>query len=392
MQKSYCALTVIVHITLLNKILKHLDFLGITRLYSTFGRSALLSDDKGFWSLFKKSDLAQEPVQVLYFYIPLEWESLVMKSIVKVGRFEIPGRGSVFSKHIELYKGHDFLVSHLEMTEEKKQLLESSNNIALFSHLTQINCTLSKGLADDIAKLLLLMGIVPVITNASGSGLRDQLGLIRFTIPRDKELLTIVVGRDEGHQVMSKIISWGKLDRPGRGFIWQTPVEKGVINLQTSRYSVAQAASTEQIIAAIDSLKGNFFWRQGTGSMANFKRHNYFRGKEIIFHLREGEGHKLNRLMNHLKISGATVEQLKTVREDNNQDQENDTIVIPREIIRIVIDEKKSLELLEFLERLPQNEIKEEGQKNSMTQDLRMTLKACSISGHQTIRAFNFRH
>lgn len=330
-------ITVVIHTSLLKRLLKHLDSIGINQLYSSFGRSVMLNEPNGLIEMFRNTDLSNDPVEILYFYVPIQIESLVMKSIARVCRLDVPGRGSIYSKHISILQGEDnSLVCKID-----PQLLQTEgeiSDISLFHHLAQITCTVSKGLADDIARLLLHLGVVPVISNASGTGLRDQLGLLRITIPREKEFLSIIVGEQEANRIMEKIIGWGKLDRPGRGFIWQTPVVKGLINFKTSQMSIGKAASTEQIIAAIDSLKGSFSWRQGSSPVKHSSRRDYFKGKELIMQVNEGGSLPISKAMIELGISGATVQGLRTLLSSSKEDN----IVIPQEIVRVVVTDDQA--------------------------------------------------
>jgi nitrogen regulatory protein PII len=342
MIKKCSLVTTVIHISLLKNLLAHLSSLGINHLYSSFGRSVELNDTRGWTSFFRTSDISNEPVEVLYFYIPIEFEKIIMKSIGKICRLDIPGRGSIFSRHMHLYHGaFSDLIS--EVKQDKIDELDCSD-FPLFHNMTQIFCTMAKGLADDVARLLLHLGVVPVITNASGTGLRDQLGLLRITIPKEKELLSIVVGQHEAGSVMDKLITWGKLDRPGRGFIWQVPIEHGLINFKTSQKVIGQAASTEQIIAAIDSLKGHFSWRQGGSTLTGQSRRSYFRGTEFLIQTPENGSLFVSQEMNKLGISGATVQLLKTLTTD--KDDEN--IVVPQEVIRVVVSEDQKKRVDEY--------------------------------------------
>jgi len=111
--KSISHITVIIHKPLLKKLLKHLRDISVNYLYSTFGRSVVLSDNKGLAALFKSSDVINEAVEVLHFYTQVPLEAKIMKSIVKVCRLDIPGRGSIFSKHIQTFQHeeHNMLCS-----------------------------------------------------------------------------------------------------------------------------------------------------------------------------------------------------------------------------------------------------------------------------------------
>lgn len=332
MTKHGSHITIVIHNALLEDVVEYLQNVGINHLYSLFGRSLLLNESKGFRSLFFNSDLITESVDLLSFYIPEALEERLMKSVVKKFRLDIPGRGSIFSRRVTIHSGH---INELLCDIKKDMLIEESEmpEVTVYDNLTQILCTMSKGLADELGKVLLHLGVVPAITYATGTGLRDQLGLLRITIPKEKEFLSIVVGPHEASNIMAKMINWAKLDRPGRGFIWQVPVRKGLINFKTSQKAIGQAASAEQIIAAIDSLKGDFTWRQGGGVLTDIKKRNYYSGTQLVIQVNEGLALPIVRQVMRLGISGATVQSLRSL----SPALADEHIVVPQEVIRLVV-------------------------------------------------------
>ena len=371
---TQCAhITVVINAALLRKLLSHLNDLGFNHLYSLFGRSLQLNEGRGFLrSLFLSSDLLSESVDVLTFYLPKELEEIVMKSIVKNMNLDLPGRGSVLSRDVTLHNG---LVDELLCSVNQSVLptKEDLAQVSLFDNLTQILCTTSKGLADELSKVLLHLGVVPTVTNATGTGLRDQLGLLRITIPREKEMLSIVVGPNEAASIMDKMITWAKLDRPGRGFIWQVPVNKGLVNFKISQRRYGQAASTEQIIAAIDSIKGDFNWRQGGTILSGQTQRNYYSGTQLIIQVREGASRQIVRSIMKIGISGATVQPLRSL----SPEKLNDHLVVPQEVIRVVVDKERTDEVIHMV-------IKE------FQQQEQTDLKATHIFSLPVIRAFNY--
>jgi hypothetical protein len=65
-----------------------------------------------------------------------------------------------------------------------------------------------------------------------------------------------------------------KLDKPGRGFIYQTPVSFGLIDTRMRVGGQNYAATIEQIIAAIDTLKSGTNWRKRLDQDNNDKKGN----------------------------------------------------------------------------------------------------------------------
>jgi nitrogen regulatory protein P-II 1 len=55
---------------------------------------------------------------------------------------------------------------------------------------------------------------------------RERLGIVGLAIEVEKEIITIVVAADQVDRVFEKIYLAGKLDTPGMGLMYVTPLEK----------------------------------------------------------------------------------------------------------------------------------------------------------------------
>jgi hypothetical protein len=151
------------------------------------------------------------------------------------------------------------------MLKTKKYLDEPQDlQFNLLNKLSYVICVLSDpGSGDQLAKIALDLGIcVPVITYGSGNDIRDQLGLIRITIPAEKEIVHLLMPEQDSDSIIKLLVEHGRLDRPGKGFIYETPVTHGLIDTQMKIGNQKYAASMEQIIAAIDQLKTDTNWRK----------------------------------------------------------------------------------------------------------------------------------
>jgi len=114
-----------------------------------------------------------------------------------------------------------------------------------------------------MAKTALDLGIcVPLVTFGKGNDIRDQLGLIRITISAEKEIVRLVMPEQDSESIIRILVEQSRLDRPGRGFIYQTPVSMGLLDTYLKIGKQKYAASIEQIIAAIDQLKSGTSWRK----------------------------------------------------------------------------------------------------------------------------------
>jgi len=138
------------------------------------------------------------------------------------------------------------------------------NEPPLMNKLSYVICVLSDpGSGDQLSRIALDLGIaVPLITFGTGNDIRDQLGLIRITIPAEKEIVHLVMPEQDSESVIKLLVEQGRLDKAGKGFIYQTPVSIGLIDTRMKIGKQKNAASMEQIIAAIDQLKSGTSWRK----------------------------------------------------------------------------------------------------------------------------------
>jgi nitrogen regulatory protein PII len=205
-------------------------------------------------------NLQSSGVDVYRFTVPRENSKEVVEAIIGVAGLEVPGRGTVFSQDLMEFTKEPPVVN----SEFLGNFNNSGEEIPLMKKLSYVNCVLSTpGGGDFLARVALDLGIcVPLITFGTGNDIRDQLGLIRITIPAEKEIVHLIMPEDDSQSIIKLLIEQARLDRPGRGFIYQTPVSMGLIDTRLKMGMQRHAASLEQIIAAIDNLKSGTTWRR----------------------------------------------------------------------------------------------------------------------------------
>jgi hypothetical protein len=87
----------------------------------------------------------------------------------------------------------------------------------------------------------------------------------------EKEFVWCVVDKSEADNVFAEMARAGRITEPGRGFMYSIPVDAGIVNVSSVVSSSAHAATMEQVIAALDELKGDKDWRgsaEGDGGKA----------------------------------------------------------------------------------------------------------------------------
>ena len=206
------------------------------------------------------SKLESTAVRIFRFTVPRENSVSVTTILIDIAQLHIPGRGSIFSQELMEFSNEppDFNINALD------SYMHESYNFELQNKLSYVVCVLSDpGSGEEIAKIALDLGIcVPLITYGTGNDIRDQLGLIRITIPAEKEIVHLLMPAQDSESIIKLLVEHGRLDKPGKGFIYQTPVSIGMIDTRMKIGKQKYAASMEQIIAAIDQLKSDTTWRK----------------------------------------------------------------------------------------------------------------------------------
>jgi nitrogen regulatory protein PII len=62
--------------------------------------------------------------------------------------------------------------------------------------------------------------------HARGYGARERLGLLGIAVEAEKEVVSILVSSEQRDTVANTIYRAGKMDAPGNGYLYITPLEK----------------------------------------------------------------------------------------------------------------------------------------------------------------------
>lgn len=264
---------------------------GVPSINYSSGRAVMLRERTGTLPAFfnRPTPLVSSPVDILNFYVEPELETAALETMAERFKLYLPGTGSVYSEEVRFQGRTCFEKTAAPQTNRNRA------SVHLQSRLTGICCIVIRGMGDQVARVALETGsCVPAITYGVGAGLRDRLGLWRIMVPAEKEIVTMVVNSFEAEEIMNIIIDVAKIDQPGRGFIYMYPVCQGHINLKVSQSSRSQAASIEQVVLAIDELKGSADWRRRRLTMnaaANDASRKHIVGlSELALHCDEGTG------------------------------------------------------------------------------------------------------
>jgi len=103
----------------------------------------------------------------------------------------------------------------------------SKKEITVLTDVALITCVVQRGHADDIIKAAQEVGAQgATVYYARGEGIRERLGILGFAIEVEKEVIIIVVATDQIDRIFEKMYIAGKLETPGMGIMYVTPLEK----------------------------------------------------------------------------------------------------------------------------------------------------------------------
>lgn len=192
---------------------------------------------------------------MMQMIVPQNAVDSTLNKVVDIAKLNYQATGAVFcSPRDNVFVGEDFPLPEEESLAGSTPVMDSG--------LYAIYCIVSPRLSDRISKAAIDAGAHgPIVFLSEGRGLRDRLGWLRITKEHDKEVMLVVVDGERADTVFSSMAKAGQLHLPGRGFMYQSAVDRGLFNLPSRAGTRQQEASLQQIIAAIDHLQGHDHWR-----------------------------------------------------------------------------------------------------------------------------------
>ncbi len=90
---------------------------------------------------------------------------------------------------------------------------------------TLITAVVQSGLGEVIADALLEVGIQgATLHSAMGVGIRERLGVVGVAVDAERDVVSVMVSSDEVNRIFERVFLAGKLDIPGMGFMYATPL------------------------------------------------------------------------------------------------------------------------------------------------------------------------
>jgi nitrogen regulatory protein PII len=206
-------------------------------------------------------------LELIHFLVPNEDAASLMDQIVTVGKLRLFGAGSIYAIPCHnLTCSEDFPLWQPGYYTASSQSfdIKFKKNLSCLIHITD------RGSAEPVARAAIKAGAQgATITFVRGYGLRDRLGLLRITKSHDKELTTVIVDPYDRDNVFDAMSLAGRISQPGRGILFEIPVERGLTNLSGVFEANKNSATIQQMVRAIDELHGGSDWRSHHPSVRN---------------------------------------------------------------------------------------------------------------------------
>ncbi len=199
--------------------------------------------------------VSEELMEIVKLRIQVADEEQVIPRIVRGYGFGEPGQGSIVSQRINIL-GHALPCCKVPLGPPPEPSPQPMREVAVLCSIV------SRGEGTTVARAVLNAGLgAPTVTYASGVASRARLGLIRVTIPAEKEIVTSLVARHDIREAFRMVTEVLRTDRPGAGFCYWSPVDEGILDTRMWIGRQPHVASMEQVIAALDLMTGDTAWR-----------------------------------------------------------------------------------------------------------------------------------
>ena len=319
--KNIARFSINIHSSLRDLLLFQLKKIGVENVLVGNSRCVRQKINSGILSnLGFKSKLADAPTELLRFSLDRDAASGLLSYLVEQLKLDNPARASCYIQNVSEYK--DLALPNVKFDCDGSKQASITENLVLITTIL----SLKKSAETLIDRALKLGAGVPFVALGKSAGVRERMGLIRITIPDEKEIVKLLVPAHDAKILADLLIEEANLDKPGGGFLYLTPVNAGVVDSLISIGKQEHAASIEQIIAAIDEINQSTAWRKRfvlnesfTESAGNVGLGGEF--KEIVFVCQEGAADILSEAAISAGADGATVSAVRYLSLNDNQSQ-----------------------------------------------------------------------
>ena len=103
----------------------------------------------------------------------------------------------------------------------------TKREITVLTDVALITCIVQRGLADNIILAAREAGVQgATVYFAQGMGIRERLGILGVSVEVEKEIIEIVVAKEQVERVFERMYLAGNLDTPGMGIMFITNLDK----------------------------------------------------------------------------------------------------------------------------------------------------------------------
>jgi len=93
------------------------------------------------------------------------------------------------------------------------------------TEVSLITCVVQKGMADVINQSLLDAGVQgATVHQGVGTGIRERMGFLGVAVEVEREIISVLVAKDQMVRIFERMYLAGRLDTPGMGYIYATPL------------------------------------------------------------------------------------------------------------------------------------------------------------------------
>ena len=103
----------------------------------------------------------------------------------------------------------------------------SNRTITYLSNACMITCVVQNNLAETVLEAAKNSGAQGATINyARGTGVRERLGLLGVTIDEQKEVIRIIVSKEQSELIFETMYLAGQLDKPGKGIMFMSNLDR----------------------------------------------------------------------------------------------------------------------------------------------------------------------
>ena len=284
MEHSFSSIVCVADINITAALDQCLADIAIPEFFVQRAKQISLVEKRGLLGLHIRTSLEENRALIYRMVVPSEYAEGTMRRIAEVTDLKMGGRGCIFAQQVNFSRGTPLVFD----IDKLDRLCGKSDSFPVENH-SLVSCIIPRGSGNSLAEAVLGLGVcVPAVFYGIGVGLRDRLGLMRITVPVEKEIIWFIVPHADAELVEKTLIPRARLDVPGQGFLYKFNVHAPVVNLRIRKRKRIHAATMEQVIAAMDEVQGSSDWRRlgarkssgGSASSTENTRGLFFIGEE----------------------------------------------------------------------------------------------------------------